>query len=147
MKIHELGHVVLYVSSLSESAHFYEKILGFSMIHKDLHTALFSGGRTHHELLLIEVGGAKKELSTPSPGLYHIGFKVGDSEEELQAAYKELSQMGVEIIGATDHHVTHSLYILDPDNNELELYVDVNDDWRKDPQAILTQAKRIGYLK
>ena len=29
------------------------------------------------------------------------------------------------IVGASDHTVTHSLYIQDPDGNELELYIDV----------------------
>ncbi len=137
MKIHELGHVVLYVSNLQTSANFYKNTLGFNEIHRDLHTALFSGGRTHHELLLIEVGGVPKEAHMPTPGLYHIGFKVGNSDDELRVVYKELIDLGVRIVGATDHHVTHSLYILDPDNNELELYVDINDEWKNNPQAIM----------
>jgi catechol 2,3-dioxygenase len=143
MKIHELGHVVLYVSNLSISANFYKETLGFAEIHHDLHTALFSSGRTHHELLLIEVGGKPKELSSPVPGLYHIGFKIGNTDEELKAAYEELTKKGVQFVGGADHHVTHSLYILDPDNNELELYVDVNDDWKENPASVMTPAKRL----
>ncbi len=145
MKIHELGHIVLYVSDLEKSATFYKDTLGFNQIHRDLHIALFSSGRTHHELLLIEVGGEKHTLGRHEPGLYHIGFKIGNSTEELRKVYEELKQQGVTIVGATDHHVTHSLYILDPDNNELELYADVNDDWKTNPQAIIAEAKRL-YL-
>ena len=38
------------------------------------------------------------------------------------------------IVGASDHTVTHSLYIEDPDGNELELYIDVQPErWRDDP--------------
>lgn len=38
------------------------------------------------------------------------------------------------IVGASDHTVTHSLYLMDPDGNEVELYVDVESaDWRSDP--------------
>ena len=96
-------------------------------------------------MLLIEVGGAKRQPGNPTPGLYHIGFKVGDSTDELRNIYKELQNAGVTILGATDHHVTHSLYILDPDNNELELYVDVNDEWKTNPEAIIREAKRL-YL-
>jgi catechol 2,3-dioxygenase len=143
MKIHELGHIVLYVSNLSRSADFYKNILGFQEIHRDLHTALFSSGRTHHEMLLIEVGGAPRERSHPTPGLYHIGFKIGNSAEEVCAAYHELSRQGVQFVGSADHHVTHSLYILDPDHNELELYGDVNDDWKTDAKSILTPPKRL----
>ena len=145
MKIHELGHVVLYVSNLDNSASFYKDVLGFNEIHRDLHIALFSSGRTHHELLLIEVGGSKRVLGHPIPGLYHIGFKVGNSTEDLKVVLQELQEKGIRIIGATDHHVTHSLYILDPDNNELELYADVSDIWKTDPKAVVAEAKRL-YL-
>jgi catechol 2,3-dioxygenase len=40
-------------------------------------------------------------------------------------------------VGASDHTVTHSLYILDPDGNEIELYVDVPGvDWLADPTLV-----------
>ena len=58
MRIQELGHVVLYVSSLDRSADFYRDVLGFPQIFRKEGLAAFSSGRTHHELLLIEVGGA-----------------------------------------------------------------------------------------
>ncbi len=143
MRIHKLGHVVLYVSNLSTSADFYKNILGFKELHRDLHTAFFSSGRTHHELLLIEVGGSPKELAYPTPGLYHIGFKIGNTDVELLEARKELITHGVRIIGESDHHVTHSLYILDPDNNELELYIDVDDSWKTSPEKLLQPTRRL----
>jgi catechol-2,3-dioxygenase len=143
MRIHELGHIVLYVSNLTRSADFYKKTLGFHEIKRDLHMALFSSGRTHHEMLLIEVGGTPRSSLAPTPGLYHIGFKVGNSPEDLQEVYKELSGKGVHILGASDHTVTHSLYILDPDNNELELYADVDDVWKSHPEAVLSPVKRL----
>lgn len=145
MKILELGHVVLYVRSLQQSADFYRDTLGFPEIARMQGAAVFSAGRTHHELLLIEVGGEKQVSHTPQPGLYHIGFKIGDGPEALKAVVTELSEKGVTIIGATDHGVTHSLYILDPDGNELELYADVSDEWRTHPQAILAPAKPLRF--
>jgi catechol-2,3-dioxygenase len=101
MKIHELGHIVLYVSDLRRSADFYKNILGFNEIHRDLHSALYSAGRTHHELLLIEVGGTPQIIKAPSAGLYHAGFKVGNSDEELRAVYNELVAHNVQILGMT----------------------------------------------
>ncbi len=143
MRIHELGHVVLCVSHLGTSADFYKNTLGFTEIHRSEGTALFSSGRTHHELLLIEVGGQKEETHFPTPGLYHIGFKIGSTDDELREAMASLSEAGVEIIGATNHHVTHSLYILDPDGNELELYVDVDEEWKKHPELIMKPPERL----
>lgn len=142
MKIHELGHVVLYVSDLTHSADFYRDTLGFNEIARDRHTALFSSGRTHHELLLIEVGpGAERPSANRRTGLYHIGFKIGDTDDELRAALDELKKAGVRIIGTADHTITHSLYIEDPDGNELELYVDVSDEWKRNPRSILAPTR------
>lgn len=141
MRIHELGHVVLYVSSINRSADFYREILGFQQIVSAPGIAVFSSGRTHHEMLLIEIGGNPGEASQVRPGLYHIGFKIGDSPEDARKVYKELQEKKVTIIGTADHGVTHSIYILDPDNNELELYADVSDEWKKDPQAIMSPVK------
>jgi catechol 2,3-dioxygenase len=143
MQIKELGHVVLYVSDLARSANFYRDTLGFHEIHRDRATALFSSGRTHHELLLIEVGGDAPKQRFPAPGLYHIGFKIGDSPEDAKRAFHELKQKGVPIVGTADHGVTHSIYILDPDANELELYADVSDAWKKDPRAVMTPARAL----
>jgi len=143
MEIKELGHIVLYVSHLKRSADFYKEVLGFREIHRDQHTALFSSGRTHHELLLIEIGGTPLPRGELHPGLYHIGFKIGDSPEDSKAAYTELKEKGVSIVGTCDHTVTHSIYILDPDGNELELYADVSDEWKRDPTAVLTPVKRL----
>ena len=142
MKILELGHVVLYVSNLSRSADFYRDTLGFTEIAREVGMAAFSSGRTHHELLLLEVGGEprKKEME---PGLYHIGFKIGDSTEDLKKVFKEWKGRGVSIVGSADHGVTHSLYILDPDGNELELYADVNDAWKTDPQAVMSSVRSL----
>ena len=146
MEIRELGHVVLYVHDLERSARFYGEVLGWTRITPEklpFPAAAFSSGRTHHELLLIEVGAqAQKVPSGRRAGLYHIGLKVGDSDDELREAKQALLDAGVTIVGASDHTVTHSLYILDPDGNELELYIDVPGvDWRSDPMLAMAPIK------
>ncbi|MBI2102240.1 VOC family protein [Candidatus Woesearchaeota archaeon] len=141
MRIHELGHVVFYVTNLQKSVHFYKTILGFPEIAKAPGMAVFSTGRTHHELLLIEIGGKLPLKKQPTPGLYHFGLKIGNSRKELEDAIRELELAKVTIVGTADHTVTLSVYILDPDNNEVELYVDVSDRWRREPKMILSQPR------
>lgn len=133
MRVHELGHLVLYVRDVERSARFYGEVLGWRRLSMaagsplgGVPVALFSSGRTHHELLLIEVG----EAAAPLPpgrriGLYHFGLKVGDSDDDLREVLRTLQDNDVRIVGASDHTVTHSLYIEDPDGNEIELYVDM----------------------
>lgn len=144
MEIKELGHVVLYVTNVTTMADFYRDTLGFHEIERRPGMALFSSGRTHHELLLLEIGGEPGlPRRIPTAGLYHIGFKIGDGPETLRLAREELIAKGVTIIGSADHTVTHSLYVLDPDGNELELYADVSDVWRTDPTAVLRPTKHL----
>lgn len=152
MKIKELGHLVLYVRDLEASAHFYRDVLGWQELDVaepgevlPFPARMFSAPsqRTHHELLLIEVG----PHAAPIPagrrvGMYHFGLKVGDSDDELREALQTLLDNNIPIMGASDHTVTHSLYIQDPDGNEIELYVDVPGvDWRTHPHLIASPIK------
>ncbi len=140
MEIKELGHLVLYVRDIERSSAFYRDVLGWEQISPPgLPVAAFSSGRTHHELLLIEVGRRRR----PAPrgrhvGLYHFGLKIGDNDDDLRQALATLRQAGVPIAGASDHTVSHSLYLHDPDGNEIELYVDVPGvDWAEHPELVL----------
>jgi len=146
MQIKELGHVVLYVRDLERSAAFYRDVLGFRQVWADgpgtFPAAAFSSGRTHHELLLIKVGpGAASIPAGRRVGMYHFGLKVGDTDDDLRAAVATLQDHGVTVVGAGDHGFTHSLYLLDPDGNEIELYVDVPGvDW-DDPSVMTAPTK------
>ena len=149
MRVHELGHLVLYVRDLDRSRHFYREVLGWDEVRGDVPlpvpAAAFSSGRTHHELLLIEVGPS----AAPMPpgrrvGMYHFGLKVGESDEELREVVRHLDRHGVPVLGASDHTVTHSLYIADPDGHEIELYIDVPGvDWRNDPSLVMAPIRAL----
>lgn len=151
MEIKELGHLVLYVRDLDQSARFYRDVLGWRQILGDLanplpfRAAAFSApsGRTHHELLLIEVGSDATAIPAGRRvGMYHFGLKIGDSDDDLRDALATLTANHVTITGASDHTVTHSLYIADPDGNEIELYIDVPGvDWKNHPELIAAPIK------
>ena len=62
MKAQFLGHVVFYVKDMEKSLDFYNKLIGFKIVgsfKKPFKATALSSGRTHHELLLIEVGQNK----------------------------------------------------------------------------------------
>ena len=143
MTVRELGHLVLYVRDVSRSAAFYRDVLGWRQVLPEpasdaIGIAAFSSGRTHHELLLIEVGADAAAIPAGRRvGLYHFGLNVGESDDDLRAALEQVRAAGATVVGASDHTVTHSVYILDPDGNEVELYVDVPGvDWRAEPALI-----------
>lgn len=144
MKAQYLGHVVFYVKDLNRSLPFYRDLLGFREVGQTFggKASALTSGRTHHELLLIEVGDVPGPPPGPRLGLYHIGIKIGDSLDELRAAKKELEDAGVKITGMSDHTVSKSLYLADPDGNEVELYIDADPKaWERDPAAVLSPVK------
>src|SRR5829696_8018445 len=103
MEVRELGHLVLYERNLQRSTRFYRDVLGWRSLQEPDEVLPFPAvafsapsGRTHHELLFIEVG----ENAAPMPagrrlGLYHFGLKVGDSDDELREALSSLRAIGV----------------------------------------------------
>src|SRR5579864_6250122 len=144
MEVKELGHLVLYVRNLERSAAFYRDVLSWRqlapMVELGFPAAAFAApsGRTHHELLLIEVGDDAQPIpSGRHVGLYDFGLKVGDSDDELRDALDAVQRAGVSFVGASDHTVTHIFYFKQKTGNEIELYIDVPGiDWNEDPAAV-----------
>ncbi len=121
-----LGHVVFYVRSLEESVAFYRDVVGLTLVGRIFsgRAAALTGGTTHHELLLIEVGDAPGPLQNRRIGLYHVGWKIGENLDELRQMRDRLVAGGHDIEGLSDHAVSQSIYLRDPDGNEIELFVD-----------------------
>ena len=68
-------------------------------------------------------------------GLHHVAFNIGTTLDELREARAKLDAAGIATT-PIDHDVTKSLYFADPDGNGVEVYVDVSDAWRREPQRI-----------
>src|SRR3984957_3016576 len=83
--VRELGHLVLYVHDVARSAAFYRDVLGWRQILPEpgsdpVGAAAFSSGRTHHELLLIEVGPDAAPIPAGRrAGMEHVGLSVGET--------------------------------------------------------------------
>jgi catechol 2,3-dioxygenase len=121
-----IGHVVIKVRSLERSRRFYTEVLGLELM-KELPEVkmifLASNRRDHHELALAEVG---ERAGAPNPsdiGLAHLAFRLKNIDD-LRAAYRELKEHNVPISFTVNHGVTRSVYFLDPDGNQVEVYVD-----------------------
>lgn len=139
MEIKELGHVVLNVADLNRSVSFYRDLLGFREVCTLGHRGMmFSSGRTHHELLLLQANPDAAPLpERRALGLSHFALKIGTTDDELRAALAEVKNWGAEIDHITDHGSTHSVYLKDPDGNRVEIYIDVQPElWRQDPAAV-----------
>ena len=141
MLVQSLGHVVLKVRDLRRSETFYAGVLGMqiiSRISEPVAMTFFTLGN-HHDFAIVEVGDGP-DPAPNSPGLFHAAFKVGESTDDLRDAKAHLEAAGVPILGISDHTVSQSIYLADPDGNAIELYVDTSDVWLSDPQAVASIA-------
>ncbi len=143
MKVQALGHAVIKVRDRKVSEQFYSEVLGIPVAARmDRPPMTFFTLGNHHDLAVLEVGKEAPDSPANGTGLFHLAFKVGDTIDELREVKSHLEKQGVKIDGVTDHVVTKSLYLTDPDGNGLELYVDTSDVWKEDPQQV-AQGKRL----
>ena len=140
----ELGHVVYYVRNLEASLKFYTEAVGLETSGKIFNgrATLLTGGRTHHELLLIEVGDASGPMTGKRIGLYHVGWKIGESLTDLKQVRDRILAQGYSIDGLSDHTISQSIYLRDPDGNEVELFADNPAfDWKNDASWMTAPVK------
>lgn len=138
MKIKALGHVVLRVTDWARAERFYNGLLGLPIMARfdedGMKMTFFSLGN-HHDFAILQVSGEGSSHAATAVGLHHVAFKIGDSLDELREAKALLEGAGV-VVTPIDHEVTKSLYFDDPDGNNLEVYVDASDIWKKEPQRV-----------
>lgn len=134
-----IGHVHLKVADLDRAIGFYRDVLGFSVMQNYGGAAAFlsAGGYHHH----IGLNTWESAGGTPPPpghtGLYHTAFLYPDRRSLAQVLQRVIAA-GIPIDGAADHGVSEAIYLRDPDQNGVELYVDRPEaDWPRDANGKL----------
>jgi catechol 2,3-dioxygenase len=114
-----LGRVRLRVGDLERALALYRGVLGLSLS-RDEGSTLTLGN-----LLVLEEhpGIARRPARPVTTGLYHVALLV-PNRRELGRSLLGLRQAGYPLRGMSDHAVSESLYLDDPDGNGLEIYAD-----------------------
>jgi catechol 2,3-dioxygenase len=134
----EIGHVVLNVTDVERSTKFYRDVVGFQVArYRPNGTGAFlTCGVIHHNLALFKAPEGARPLEKGAIGLNHFAFKV-ENYQALQAAHKRLVAANATIDHIVDHGMTRSVYFLDPDGIEMELFCD----------TYATQEEGLAYMK
>jgi catechol 2,3-dioxygenase len=132
MQVQALGHVALKVRNLQRSEDFYSGTLGMPVISRlsDPRMTFFTLETTenHHDFALMELGSVAPAPAGDATGLAHVAFKVGSSLEEFELARRLLDESGTPVLYEAQRGFSRSVHVLDPDGNEVELYVDISGD-------------------
>jgi catechol 2,3-dioxygenase len=125
----QLGRVRLRVADLDRALGFYRDVLGFHVVRdEDGVVGLAPSGTAEspgQELVqLEEVPGITARPPRPvTTGLYHVAFLL-PSRPALGKTLLGLRDSGYPLRGMSDHAVSESVYLDDPDGNGLEIYAD-----------------------
>ena len=120
--INKIGHVVLWVSDVDVAVDFYGNMLGMETVRYDHERgmAFMSFGTQHHDIALFKV---KTPATRGSLGLAHVAMQVAGDVENLKEMHDRLVENQIDV-RLTDHGMTKSVYFVDPDGNELELFIE-----------------------
>lgn len=118
-----LGPVRLQVADMTRSLAYYERTLGMRQLRRDGAVAVLGatdGGGPLVELQ--EHAGARPVPRRGRLGLFHFAILLPD-DASLGRLLRHLGELG-ERLGMSDHLVSQSLYLHDPDNLGIEVYAD-----------------------
>lgn len=139
-----IGHVHLKVADLDRALGFYCGVLGFALKQRFGNQAAFVAAGSYHHHLGLNTWESKGGSPPPagSTGLYHVAI-LYPTRAALADALKRLVDAGIPLDGASDHGVSHALYLHDPDGNGIELYWDRDEkDWPRKPNGDLAMVTR-----
>jgi catechol 2,3-dioxygenase len=132
-------HVVLKVRDIEKAKEFYCGVLGMKVGKYDPERGMFLRfGDYHHDIAVFKVGADADAPKQNQVGLAHVALIV-DSLQTVKAWYERCKELGVDIDHSTDHMITSSLYIKDPEGNTIEIYCDNDYNWRDEGMGFMAK--------
>ena len=122
-----VGHLGLNVKDVETSTKFYTDTLGFQIaLERPGFGTFLTCGKIHHDLALFQAKPDATPVSDGGLGLNHMALQVEDFDT-LTEYFHILENMDV-IQRCTDHGMTRSIYLTDPDGNGIELFCNSQED-------------------
>lgn len=136
MKLQRIHHVAYRCHDAAETVAFYQQALNMDFVlaiaedkvpstgQPDPYMHVFLDAGMGNILAFFELPNAPamgRDVNTPQ-WVQHIAFEL-ESREALEQARQHLQEMGLDVLGPTDHGIFESLYFFDPNGHRIELAV------------------------
>lgn len=134
-----IGRVKLQVADLGRSIEYYRDVIGLRVLNRSGHVATLGGHGDDTPLLeLHERRGVSPVPRRGLLGLYHFAILLPD-RPSLGRFLQHVADLGLSP-GMSDHFVSEAIYLQDPDNLGIEVYVDrPRSEWKEeDGQLAMT---------
>ena len=116
-----LDHVAIGVSDVERSRRFYEEVLGLERTHEEWEVpVVMSASGTGIAIFPKELhpSSSPDDIDPPAIRVLHIAFRL--DRVGFDAAREALAEMDV-AAHFSDHRISHSIYLRDPDGHQIEL--------------------------
>ena len=122
----QLGHVVMRVRDIERSLDFYTRVMGLTIMERSPSGTVFMSANTEksHELAIQAIGMDAGSPDRSLVGQAHMAWQM-ESFEDLQELHSRLKENDVRILRIGDHGISMGVYLLDPDDNEIEVYYEL----------------------
>jgi catechol 2,3-dioxygenase len=116
---------------MERSLDFYTRVMGLTIMERTASGTVFMSANTEksHELAIRAIGMDAGDPDESRVGQAHIAWQM-ETFEDLQELYSRLKENGARILRIGDHGISLGVYLVDPDNNEIEVYYEMpKDQW------------------
>ena len=136
-----IGRVKLQVADLGRSLQYYQDVIGFRVVNRSGHVATLGAHGDDAAAPLLELHERRGVSPVPRRGLlglYHFAILLPD-RPSLGRFLQHIADLGLSP-GMSDHFVSEAVYLQDPDNLGIEVYVDrPRSEWKEeDGQLAMT---------
>jgi catechol-2,3-dioxygenase len=125
----KLAHVVYKTSQYEEMIEWHRVVLEAEIMSASPMVTFLTYDEEHHRIAIANMPGLQ-ERPFQSAGVEHCAFTYA-CLDDLIYTYERLQQSSIEPYWTVNHGPTLSFYYRDPDNNQIELQIDVFDNNQK----------------
>ncbi len=136
--------VVLKVRDLERSIEFYKSIIGLKALYKKENEVVMTVDGINPIVTLIKLDNIVPKVHRRT-GLYHFAILL-PSRKDLGKFINNLRDKSYPIVGGAYHGVSEAIYLQDPEDNGIEVYIDTPDDtWERTKNGVNMVTEPIDY--